>query len=105
MTTPIKVDLPHRLGAQEAKRRLQNGIGSLKDHIPGGAAEVSATWQDERMSLLVRAMGQDVRATIDVEETKVRLEVQLPPMLSFLATPIEALLKRKGSEMLEDKSK
>ncbi|HEY5722350.1 MAG TPA: polyhydroxyalkanoic acid system family protein [Allosphingosinicella sp.] len=105
MTTPIKVDLPHRLGAQEAKRRLQNGIGSLKDHIPGGAAEVSATWQDDRMNLLVRAMGQDVRATIDVEESKVRLEVQLPPMLSFLATPIEALLKHKGSEMLEDKSK
>lgn len=105
MTKPIRVDLPHRLGAQEAKRRLQNGIGSLKDHIPGGSAEVSATWQDERMNLLVRAMGQDVRATIDVEETRVRLEVQLPPMLSFLATPIEALLKRKGTEMLEDKSK
>jgi len=105
MTTPIKVDLPHRLGAQEAKRRLQNGIGSLKDHIPGGAAEVSATWRDDRMNLLVRAMGQDVRATVDVEESKVRLEVQLPPMLSFLATPIEALLKHKGTEMLEDKSK
>lgn len=105
MTKPIRVDLPHRLGAQEAKRRLQNGIGSLKDHIPGGAAEVSATWQDDRMNLLVRAMGQDVRATVDVEESKVRLEVQLPPMLSFLATPIEALLKHKGSEMLEDKSK
>ena len=105
MTTPIKVDLPHRLGAQEAKRRLQNGIGSLKDHIPGGAAEVSATWRDDRMNLLVSAMGQDVRATVDVEETKVRLEVQLPPMLSFLATPIEALLKRKGTELLEDKSK
>ena len=105
MTQPIKVDLPHRLGAQEAKRRLQNGIGSLKDHVPGGAAEVSATWQDDRMNLLVRAMGQDVRATIDVEESKVRLEVQLPPMLSFLATPIEALLKMKGTEMLEDKRK
>jgi len=105
MTTPIKVDLPHRLGAQEAKRRLQDGIGSLKDHIPGGAAEVSASWQDDRMNLLVRAMGQDVRATVDVEESKVRLEVQLPPMLSFLAKPIEALLRHQGTELLEDKSK
>jgi hypothetical protein len=105
MTTPIKVDLPHRLGAQEAKRRLQNGIGSLKDHIPGGAAEVKATWRDERMNLEVRAMGQDVRATVDVEDSKVRLEVLLPPVLGFLAKPIEALLRRQGTELLEDKSK
>ena len=105
MTTPIKVDLPHRLGAQEAKRRLQNGIGTLKDHIPGGAAEVTATWRDERMNLEVLAMGQDVRATVDVEESKVRLEVLLPPMLGFLAKPIEALLRRQGEALLEDKSK
>ena len=105
MTTPIKVDLPHRLGAQEAKRRLQNGIGTLKDHIPGGAAEVTATWRDQRMNLEVRAMGQDVRATVDVEESKVRLEVLLPPMLAFLAKPIEALLRRQGEALLEDKSK
>jgi hypothetical protein len=104
MTTPIKVDLPHRLGAQEAKRRLQSGIGTLKDHIPGGA-EVQSSWQDDRMNLSVRAMGQDVHARLDVEESKVRLEVQLPPMLGFLAKPIEALLRRQGSELLEDKRK
>jgi hypothetical protein len=104
MTTPIKVDLPHRLGAQEAKRRLQEGIGTLRDHIPGGA-EVSSSWQDNRMNLSVRAMGQDVRAILDVEESKVRLEVLLPPMLGFLARPIEALLRSQGSALLEDKSK
>jgi hypothetical protein len=105
MTTPIKVDLPHRLGAQEAKRRLQNGLGTLKNHIPGGTAEVQASWQDDRMNLQVAAMGQEVRATLDVEESLVRLEVLLPPMLSFLAKPIEALLRRQGAELLEDKSK
>ena len=105
MTSPIKVDLPHRLGAQEAKRRLQNGLGKLADHLPGGPAEVQASWHDDRMNLQVAAMGQEVRATIDVEEKLVRLEVQLPPMLSFLARPIEALLRRQGAELLEDKSK
>src|SRR5688500_3154904 len=105
MTSPIKVDLPHKLGAQEAKRRLQNGLGKLKDHIPGGSAEVQASWQEDRMNLQVAAMGQEVRATLDVEESLVRLEVLLPPMLSFLARPIEALLRRQGAELLEDKSR
>ena len=38
MNKPIKIDLPHQLGAEEAKRRMQGGIGKLKDHIPGGGA-------------------------------------------------------------------
>ena len=104
MSSPIKVDLPHSLGRQEAKRRLQNGLGKLKDQIPGGSAEVESSWQDDRMNLAVTAMGQQVRATLDVEEKLVRLEVLLPPMLGFLAKPIEALLRRQGAELLEDKS-
>jgi hypothetical protein len=105
MTVPIKVDLPHRLGAREARRRLQAGIGKLKDHIPGGAADVQSSWTGDRMNLKVGAMGQEVVARLDVEESKVRLEVLLPPMLSFLARPIEALVRRQGEELLEDKSK
>jgi len=104
MTKPIAIDLPHSLGAEEAKRRLQNGVGRLKDHIPGGAAEVESHWQGDRMSLDVRAMGQEVRAQLQVEERRVRLEVLLPPMLSFLGAQIEALVRRKGTELLEDKS-
>ena len=105
MQPPIKVDLPHSLGTEEAKRRLRNGIGRLKDHIPGGSAEVTSSWSGDRMNLEVRALGQEVRARLDVEESRVRLEVVLPPMLSFLAKPIEALVKSQGAELLEDKSK
>lgn len=105
MSSPITVDLPHNLGAEEAKRRMQGGIGKLKDHIPGGAAEVRSGWEGDRMNLLVQAMGQEVNAKIDVHETLVRVEVVLPPMLSFFGKQIEGLLKSKGGQMLEDKSK
>jgi putative polyhydroxyalkanoic acid system protein len=105
MANPISIDLPHRLGVDEAKRRLQSGVGKLKDHIPGGAAEVESRWHDDRMALDVRAMGQEVRARIEVEERRVRLEVVLPPMLSFLGAQIEGLIRRQGGEMLEDKSR
>ncbi len=104
MTQPITVDLPHNLGAEEARRRMQNGIGSLKDHIPGGSADVASSWQGDRMNLSVRAMGQEVRAHIDVEEKLVRLELQLPPMLGFFGKQIEALIRHQGAAMLEDKS-
>lgn len=104
MTQPIVVNLPHRLGAEEAKRRMQGGIGRLKDHIPGGAAEVASRWEGDRMFLNVRAMGQEVDGHIDVLETKVRLELTLPAFLALFAGKIEGLLKSKGAELLEDKS-
>ncbi len=104
MTQPITIDLPHSLGAQEAKRRMQDGIHKLKDHIPGGA-NVQSSWSGDRLNLNVGAMGQTVDARLDVLENKIHLEVQLPPMLSFLAGPIEKVLRRQGTEMLEDKSR
>lgn len=103
MTKPMIVDLPHKLGAVEAKQRIAGGIGQLRDHIPGGA-QVSSDWEGDRMNLRVTAMGQEVAAKIDVGETTVRLEVQLPAFLSFFGNKIEGLIRRQGAELLEDKS-
>ena len=103
MAGPLVVDLPHRLGAEEAQRRIARGMGGLTDHLPPGA-KVESVWEGSRLDLRVTAMGQDVSAHIDVREAIVRVELMLPAALSFFAKPIEALLRRKGTEMLEDKS-
>jgi hypothetical protein len=105
MNKPIVVDLPHRLGAVEAKARMQRGIGKLTEHIPGGNAEVQSSWQGDRMNLRVQAMGQEVSGHIDVHETKVTVELMLPAFLAMFAAPIEAMLRNRGTELLEDKSK
>jgi hypothetical protein len=104
MQRPIDVDLPHKLGRDEARRRLANNIHKLRDHIPGGASHVDSSWVGDRLNLIVHAMGQAVEAEIDVEETKVHCRIQLPGLLSLFAAPIEAMLKAKGSDLLlEDK--
>jgi hypothetical protein len=103
MTQPIVVDLPHRLGAEEAQRRIARGVGKLADQVPGGA-EVESSWEGNRLNLRVTAMNQAVSAHIDVLEAIVRVELQLPGALSFFAKPIENMLRRKGTEMLENKT-
>jgi Putative polyhydroxyalkanoic acid system protein (PHA_gran_rgn) len=104
MPQPMIVNLPHNLGTDEAKRRMRNGIGGLKDHVPGGAADVESRWEGDRMHLRVAALGQEVTGHIDVEERKVRLELMLPPFLALFAGKIEGLLRDKGTDLLEDKS-
>jgi putative polyhydroxyalkanoate system protein len=104
MSQPIEVDLPHNLGRDEARRRIANNVHKLQDHIPGGA-QVQTGWVGDQLNLDVAAMGQQVTATIDVEETKVRLRVLLPPMLGMFSGMIQAALQKKGSVLLEDHSK
>ena len=104
MNNPVTVDLPHKLGAQEARRRIERNVGKLTDHIPGGA-QVSSRWSGDRLDLDIGAMGQQVAAQIDIQESVVRLTVSLPPALTFFRGMIEGLIRKQGTAMLEDKSK
>ena len=104
MAQPIEVDLPHKLGRDEARRRIANNVHKLEQHIPGGAA-VQSGWSGDQLNLIIEAMGQSVEAAIDVEETKVHLKVLLPGMLAMFAGPIKGALQKKGDVLLEDHSK
>ena len=104
MQRPINVDLPHKLGRDEARRRIAGNIDQLAGHIPGGAADVTSRWEGDTLYLDVAAMGQQVKALIEVDETVVHCNIDLPGILGMLAGPIEAVLKRKGNDLLlEDK--
>ena len=106
MERPVEVELPHKLGREEARRRIAGNVHKLHEHIPGGAAQVQSNWAGDQLNLDITAMGQKVAAVIDVEEAKVRCRVMLPGMLAFFAGPIEAALNRKGKDLLlEDRSK
>ena len=106
MERPIEDELPHKLGRDEAHRRIANNVHKLKDHVPGGAAQVQSNWAGDQLNLDITALGQKAAAQIDVEETKVRCKVMLPGMLALFAAPIEAALNAKGSDLLlEDKGK
>ncbi|MET1112225.1 MAG: polyhydroxyalkanoic acid system family protein [Allosphingosinicella sp.] len=104
MNNPMTVDLPHKLGAEEARRRIERNVGKLAGHIPGGA-QVGSRWTGNRLDLDIGAMGQQVAAQIDVQESVVRLTIDLPPALTFFRGMIEPLIRSQGAAMLEDKSK
>src|SRR5690348_4822973 len=101
MNQPIEVDIPHKLGKDEARRRIANNVHKLQEHIPGGA-QVQSGWVGDQLNLDVAAMGQSVTAAIDVLEDKVSLKVLLPPMLGMFSGMIQAALQKKGSVLLED---
>jgi hypothetical protein len=103
MSEPISVDLPHRLGITEAKRRISANTGRIAGQLPAGA-EVSSAWEGDRLNLHVAALGQRAEASVEVRETLARITVLLPPALAFFGKAIEAGLRKTGSALLEDRS-
>ena len=100
MSSPISVEIPHRLGAEEARRRI---AGGARDEVLE-AADVRSTWNGDQLALQIGMMGQEVDARIDVRDALVRVELVLPPALAFFGKAIEAGIRRTGAELLEDRS-
>ena len=79
------------LGKAEAKRRMKARLGELPGHLPGGVASVSATWPGEdEMALQIGAMGQEIAARLLVEERRILVTMDLPPMLAMFSGMIAA---------------
>jgi hypothetical protein len=100
MSQPIIVSLPHRLGKAEALRRLQ---ASFSDAQSGGGSffVFRNQWSGDHLDFRASVLGQSTTGTVDVAEDHVRLEVQLPWLLSLLANKAKALVERQGKLMLE----
>ena len=103
MSQPIEVDLPHKLGKDEARRRIADNVHKLQEHIPGGA-NVESGWAGDQLNLRVQALGEAVQATVDVEEAKVHVTMLLPGLLGMFSGPLQALVRSKGGTLLEDHS-
>lgn len=98
----MHVAIPHNLGREEVRRRMQARGHEIGDNIPGGMAEVVTSWPSEdRMTLSINAMGQSLTGHIDIEDEQVLFEMMLPPALGFLKPIVEGAIADQGRRMLE----
>ncbi|WP_271078744.1 polyhydroxyalkanoic acid system family protein [Aurantiacibacter sp. MUD61] len=98
----MQVAIPHNLGREEVRRRLQENGHQIGDNMPGGMAEITTSWPTEdRMALSITAMGQALTGTIDIEDEQVLFEMILPPALGFLKPIVEGAIADQGRRMLE----
>ena len=103
MPEPLIVVIPHRLGKDEALRRIKEGIGRAKNEFAWLLSLEEETWAGDRLSFRVSALGQRVSGFIDVYEANVRLEVVLPWLLARFAQVAQRVIGQKGQLMLEKK--
>ncbi|HEY8617800.1 polyhydroxyalkanoic acid system family protein [Phenylobacterium sp.] len=103
MTKAITVNIPHELGRAEARRRIEEGFERFSAQMGGAAGAFTKSWDGNRLSFAVQAMGQAISGSIDVEEASVRLEVLLPNLLALVAGKLKGRLQKEGQILLDHK--
>jgi hypothetical protein len=100
MSNSIVITLPHRLGAEEAKRRIAGGIELLRRDYIDKLAYSEVNWNGDTANLRVVAFGQTATAQLYVMNDALRIEVQLPWIFAALTGKIQGVLKTSAEESL-----
>ena len=103
MTTPLVVSIPHRLGREEAVRRLKNGLGRARTDFGHLMTIEEENWTGDRVAFRLRALGQAAAGVIDVQEDHLRLEVSLPWLLAKISERLIPVIRKEGTLLLEKK--
>jgi len=103
MPDPLTVSIPHRLGKDEALRRIKTGLDRAKGEFAWAIRLDDERWDGDRLDFRVSAMAQHASGSITVFEDAVRVEVTLPWLLARFAEAAQRAIGQSGAKMLEKK--
>jgi len=101
MSEPLVVIIPHRLGKDEALRRMKDGLSRAKTEFAWLLSLEEEVWTGDRLMFRAAALGQRAFGVVDVYESGVRLEVRLSWLLARFAQAAQRVIGQKGQLMLE----
>ena len=102
MAEPLVITIPHKLGKEEALRRIRPALGKASESFPVLKVE-EEVWSGERMEFRVRALGQMAAGNVQVADDSVRLEVTLPWLLHKFAEAVQKTVGTRARVLLEKK--
>jgi hypothetical protein len=62
---PLVITISHRLGRDEAKRRLEDGLGHIRGQLAAFVSSLDYTWTGYRLDFSVTAMRQSINGRIE----------------------------------------
>jgi hypothetical protein len=102
MSEPLVITIAHKLGKEEALRRIKPGLSKASESFPVLKVE-EEIWSGDRLDFRVRAIGQVAGGNVQVGEDTVRLEVTLPWLLHKFGQAVQRTVEGRGRILLEKK--
>lgn len=104
MSKPLIMEIPHELGKEEARRRIEGNVDRGRAFVEKLGIKVETlAWTGDRLDFGVSTLGQRVDGQIDINPDTVRLEVRLPLLLSFFAGKLQKIVGDEGTKLLAKK--
>jgi putative polyhydroxyalkanoate system protein len=101
ISRPLIVLVPHRLGRQEARRRLDSGIDRLQRELRVLLSGLDYHWQGDTLNFSASAMWQRITGRIEMLDDAVRVEIELPWVMRLLRDTIAKRVRGRGVALLE----
>src|SRR5436190_22530221 len=102
MSEPLVITIAHKLGKEEALRRVKPALGKASTSFPVLKVE-EEIWSGDRLDFRVRALGQIAAGNVQVGDDSVRLEVTLPWLLHKFGEAVQKTIAGRGQILLERK--
>jgi len=74
----FSVEVPHQLGKQGARSRLENFLQTIGEKYKGQIGHLEGSWQDDTLRFNLTTFGIRIDGSIAVEEDRVVLQGELP---------------------------
>ena len=94
----LEVRVPHSLGREEVRRRLDAAIVRARDEYAEKVGGIDASWEGEdRLKLMLSIMGMDIDSEVDILVEELVVRVVVPGMAGLFAGRIkEGIQERLG---------
>ena len=74
----FRAEVPHQLGQDEARRRLQSFIDKVSQQFREHVTHLTSDWQENILRFTLTTYGFNVAGTLTVEDDVARVEGKLP---------------------------
>lgn len=101
MGQTVTVDVPHKLGAEEAQRRVQAGVEALRHKYAEHFSALHIEWKDLRADIALTVMGHSLTGALDFLPDRVRVSLELPWLLAMIAEKARGMIAKHTDEMLQ----
>ena len=99
-TEPITVTVSHKLGREEAKRRIDSGLGKIRAEIAPYVGNLESRWEgDYTLALSASAMMQTISGRIEVYDEFIKIELGLPRLLHLIGKTIAGRIEKLAVEL------
>jgi hypothetical protein len=96
----FRVSVPHELGREIARQRVEGFLDQVQRDMPTFVSDVGGDWQDSRLDFRLKASGMSITGMLVVEDTAAEVSGSLPLAAALFRGQIERTIRDELSRLL-----